>query len=236
LFSEVIAKDRIAIPQQVVRELVKGKCLAELLSNPLRGRVSGHIEVQNAATIMSQHQKDVKDPKTDRGHREEVDGHQLLGMILQKCAPSLRRRLAAAHHVFADAALTDVDAELKQFTVDAWCSPTGILPTHLADQISDLARNEWSSGLAAPHPPGPEQSKSGAMPGKTVSGLTMASAERQSCQRRDRQIHSRRSAEVNFRRFTADLKHSDLVAQSQVLEVEGGTRLEDRSNRRQGVS
>jgi hypothetical protein len=28
------------------------------------------------------------------------------------------------------------------------------------------------------------------------------------------------------------LKHSDLVAQSQVLEVDGGTRLEDRSNRR----
>jgi predicted transcriptional regulator len=48
LFSEVIAKDRSAIPQQVARELVKGKCLAELLSNPLRGRVGGHIEVQNA--------------------------------------------------------------------------------------------------------------------------------------------------------------------------------------------
>jgi hypothetical protein len=34
-------------------------------------------------------------------------------MILQKCAPSLRRWFAAAHHVFADAALTDVDAELS---------------------------------------------------------------------------------------------------------------------------
>jgi hypothetical protein len=42
LFSEVIAKDRSAIPQQVARELVKGKCLAELLSNPLRGRVRSH--------------------------------------------------------------------------------------------------------------------------------------------------------------------------------------------------
>ena len=63
MFSEVITKDRIAIPQQVVRELVKGRCLAELLSNPLRGRVGGHIEVQNAATIMGLHQKDVKDLK-----------------------------------------------------------------------------------------------------------------------------------------------------------------------------
>src|SRR5207302_9054939 len=38
----------------------------------------------------------------------------------------------------------------------------------------------------------------------TVSGLTIASAERQSHQRRDRQIHNRRSPEVNFGRFLAD--------------------------------
>ena len=106
-------KIAIAVPQQVARELVKGKCLPQLLSRPLRGWVGGHIEVQNATPVMGQHQKHVKDLEADRGHREEVDGDQLLGVILQECAPSLRRRFAAAHHVFADAALTDVDAELS---------------------------------------------------------------------------------------------------------------------------
>ena len=86
-------------------------------------------------------------------------------MILQKCAPRLRRRFAAAHHVFADAALTDVDAELEQLTVDAGCTPRGILHAHLADQRSDLGRNDGSSGLAAAHLPGPEQAKAGTMPG-----------------------------------------------------------------------
>jgi hypothetical protein len=62
-------------------------------------------------------------------------------------------------------AFPDVDAEFEQFAVDARCTPTGILPTHLADQLSDLARNERSSGLAAPHLPGPEQTKAGTMPG-----------------------------------------------------------------------
>ena len=99
--------------------------------------------------------------------------------------PGLRRRLAAEQHVFADAALADVDTEFQQFAVDAGCTPTGILPAHLADQISDFARNDGSSEF--------------------VSGLTMASAERQSRQRRDRQIHNRRSPEVNFGRFLADL-------------------------------
>jgi hypothetical protein len=38
-------------------------------------------------------------------------------VILQKCAPGLRGRLAAAHHIFAHAALPDVDAEFEQFAV-----------------------------------------------------------------------------------------------------------------------
>jgi len=109
--------------------------------------------------------KHVKNPETDRGHGEEIDGDQLLGAILQECAPGLRRRFAAAHHVFADAAFTDVDAEFEQFAMDGGCPPTGILSAHLADQISDFARNDGSPGLAVPHLPDPEQAKAGAMPG-----------------------------------------------------------------------
>ena len=52
-----------------------------------------HIEMQNATPVMGQHQKHVKDLKTDSGHGEKVDGDQLLGMILQECAPGLRRGL-----------------------------------------------------------------------------------------------------------------------------------------------
>src|SRR5205807_8359346 len=119
---------------------------------------------------MGQHQKHVKDLETDRGHGEEVDGDQLLGVILQKCAPGLRRGFAAAHHVFADAALPEVDAELEQFAVDAGCTPTGILPAHPADQISDLAGNDGSSGLTALYLPGAEISKASLKPGTDSLG------------------------------------------------------------------
>ncbi len=51
VFSEVIAKDRIAVAQEVARELGKGKCLAQLLSGPICGRVGGHIEVQDATPV-----------------------------------------------------------------------------------------------------------------------------------------------------------------------------------------
>ena len=55
LLSEVIAKDLIAVAEQVPRKLVKGKGLAQLLSRPLRGWVGGHIEVQNATSVTGQH-------------------------------------------------------------------------------------------------------------------------------------------------------------------------------------
>jgi hypothetical protein len=45
--------------------------------------VGGYVEVQNTTPVMGQHQKYVKDLEADRGHREEVDGDQLLSMILQ---------------------------------------------------------------------------------------------------------------------------------------------------------
>src|ERR1017187_7074328 len=77
LFSEVLTEDRIAVPQQVARELVKGKCVPQLLSSPLGGRVAGHIEVNNAATIVGQNQEHVKDVEPDCGDSEEVDGNKL---------------------------------------------------------------------------------------------------------------------------------------------------------------
>jgi hypothetical protein len=43
--------------------------------------------------------------------------------------------------------------------VNARCTPQGILPAHLADQVSDLAQNNWSSALAVPYLPSPEQAK-----------------------------------------------------------------------------
>src|SRR5438874_187603 len=83
-------------------------------------------------------------------------------LLLENLA--LRQQLVA-HHVFADTALTDVDAEFEEFAMDAGCTPRGILPAHFADHRSDLGRNDGSSGLAAAHLPGPEQAKPGTMPG-----------------------------------------------------------------------
>jgi hypothetical protein len=209
----------IVVPQQVTRELVKGECLPQLLSSPLRGWVGGHIGVQNATPVMSQLEEHVKDLEADRGHREEVDGDQLLSMILQKCAPSLRRRIAAAHHVFADAAFTDVDAELEQLTVDPWCTPKWILSAHFDDQISHLTGNDRSSRLAMPHLPGPEQAKAGTMPGNDCFRLDDGNRRAPIAPEAGQTDPQQAVPRGQFRAFcSGPLKHADLVAQSQILQ------------------
>ena len=82
LSSELIAENSSAVAEQVARELVEGKCLPQLLSRPCHGRVGGHIEVRNAPTVMGQHQEHVKDLEANGGHSEEIDGDQLLGVIV----------------------------------------------------------------------------------------------------------------------------------------------------------
>ncbi len=159
------AEDGIAVAQQVARQLVEGKGLSQLLPRPLRGRVRGHVAVQNAPSVMGQNQKHIENLETYGRHSEEVDRDQLLGVILQERAPGLRRRLATAHHVFADAGLADVDAQLEQLPVNPGCTPPRIIPAHPADQIANLARNDRPSGVAAAHLPGPEPAKASTMPG-----------------------------------------------------------------------
>lgn len=46
-----------------------------------------------------QHQEHVTNLEADHGYGEEIDGDQLLGMILEYGAPTLRRRCTAAHHL-----------------------------------------------------------------------------------------------------------------------------------------
>ena len=145
--------------------MVEGKGLPQLLPCPLGGGVGSHIAVKNATPVMGQYQKHVKNLEMDGGHSKEVDGDHLREVVPEESAPGLRRRLTAAHHVFAHTGLTDVDAEFEQFTVNAGRTPQGILSAHPADQMSDLAGNKRPSRLSATHLPGPEQAKAGTMPG-----------------------------------------------------------------------
>jgi hypothetical protein len=68
----------------------------------------------------------------------------------------------------------------------------------------------------------------------TVSGLTMVSAERQATPEARQTDPQQAVSRGQFQAFcSSSPKHTDLVTQSQVLELEGGTRSEDRRQSRE---
>ena len=58
-------------------ELVEQERVPQLLAGPLGGWVAGHVELENATTIMGQDQKHVEDLKTDGRDREEIERNEL---------------------------------------------------------------------------------------------------------------------------------------------------------------
>jgi hypothetical protein len=86
-------------------------------------------------------------------------------MIVEKGAPRLRGRFAAADHVLGHAGFSNFDTQLEQFTMDVGSTPERILAAHPPDQIADLTANRRTAGFTPPNSPRPEQAKPLAMPG-----------------------------------------------------------------------
>jgi hypothetical protein len=130
------------VAQQVERTLVRGKCLPQLLSSPFRCWVGSHIEMKYATAVMGQYQQDVKDLETKRGHRKEVDGHQLLDMIFQEVRQVCDGGLRAVPCICLRWS-PRVGAEFEQLAVDARRTPSGILSRHILRIRSRTSRRTF---------------------------------------------------------------------------------------------
>jgi hypothetical protein len=92
---------------------VPGEGTAKLPGRPFRGRMSRHVEVQNAPPFVGQDQEYVQHLEANCGHNEEIDGDQLADVVLQKGAPRLGRWFPMTDHVLAETGSADVDAQLS---------------------------------------------------------------------------------------------------------------------------
>ena len=72
LINELQAKDAVPVAQQITRRSLPGKCLPELLSRSLGGRMCRNSEMNNPTPMVCQNQKHVKDLKPNRRHSKEV--------------------------------------------------------------------------------------------------------------------------------------------------------------------
>ena len=86
--------------------MVARKRLPELLQGPLRGRLSGHVLVENSSCSQFDDHEYVKGAEGRRDHDEEVARHDRFGVIPDEGQPALFRiRLSpgtSAVQVFPD--------------------------------------------------------------------------------------------------------------------------------------
>ncbi len=82
---------------------------------------------------------------------------------MKKRLPPLRWRASSPRHILRHARLSDIDAELEQFSMDPRRAPQRIGNAYLADQPTDLQRHSRPAGTAS-RPPAPIEPKTDAMP------------------------------------------------------------------------
>ena len=78
---------------------------------------------QPNSSSMPYDDKTIENPECDRWKDKKVDRRDAVGMVAQKRAPALRWWARVAAHIPSDCRLSDLEAELEQFTMNAWGRP-----------------------------------------------------------------------------------------------------------------
>jgi hypothetical protein len=113
---------------------------------------------------MGQNDQNEQNAKSYRGHGKEIDGSQLVQMVIEERLPGLRRRSTLSGQESRYGSFRDVNVKFEQLAVDAGRSAKRVGSGHLQDQSSNRRVDFWTSALPPGHP-GPEQAKALAMPG-----------------------------------------------------------------------
>ena len=78
---EVVPVHLVAIAKKILGYRIVWKSLHDLLRSPFGCRVLGHIEMDESAPMMREHDQDEEHLESHRWYDEEVDGHQIPHMV-----------------------------------------------------------------------------------------------------------------------------------------------------------
>ena len=111
-------------------------------------RVSGDFEMDDTPSMVIKYNHRIKQPKRRSRDDEHVDRDDDRHMVLQKDAPSRGGSLRAPRQIPSNGGLTDLDAKLEWFAVDARCAPEWVVEAHLTDQVAYFVARLGPSGTA----------------------------------------------------------------------------------------
>jgi hypothetical protein len=112
---------------------------------------------------MPHDQQAIQQTKRNRWDDEQIHRRDAVGMIVEKCFPTLGRQPYTPNHIFGHAGLPDFDTELEQTLHGSVELPERIGDAYLADQLAYFERHRGPATTAS-RLPAPIQPKTRAMP------------------------------------------------------------------------
>ena len=161
-----------AIKDQVTGRRVVRECLAQLLNHPNAGRMSGHVEMQDAPPIMRYDKETVQYAEGQRRHGEEVHRGNRFSVIAQEGRPSFCRFRAPRRspHPAQHRSLGNIETQHLEFAMNPRRTPGWVLGDHAEDKFTQLPADAFSSPAGPmPREPRPVQLESRPVP--TNDGL-----------------------------------------------------------------
>jgi len=116
--DENFAIGPIAIADQIVGSPFPAESFRNLICDPFCGRMRCDAEPYDLSSAVPHDQQSIEQTKRDCRHDEQIHRGDAVGMIVKECLPSLGRRASSPGHIFSDARLSDLDAELEQLSMD----------------------------------------------------------------------------------------------------------------------
>src|SRR5467141_20396 len=153
----------IAIADQIVGSPFPAESFRNLICNPFCGRMRCDAEPYDLSSAVPHDQQSIEQTKRDCRHDEQIHSGDAIGMIVEECLPSLRRRASSPGHILGHTRLPDFDAELEQLSMDPRRSPQRISNAHLVDKLASVRGYSCSSNTTS-RLPAPIRSETRAMP------------------------------------------------------------------------
>ncbi len=139
-FDDLSAEVRSTVEDQLFRSHIVRERLSQLLNNPCARRMTGNVEMKNAASVMRDHEEAVQHAEGERGHDEEIHRRNRFAVVAEERHPPFCRLRTSRRfpHPAQDSSLGDVESEHLQFSVNARRAPGGIFGNHAEDQFAQF--------------------------------------------------------------------------------------------------
>src|SRR4030081_3135373 len=168
--DEDLAISPIPIADQIAGSLFPTASFRELICDPFCCRMRCNAKPQNLSSTMPHNQQAVEQPKRDCRDDEQIHRRDAVGMIIEKCFPTLGRRPSTPGHILGYARLTDIDTELEKLSMDPRRSPQRIGDAHLPNRPG-FFRGPRRPPPRRPRFPAPVRSKPGGVQTENGSRL-----------------------------------------------------------------